>query len=254
MKKKLLIIFAIIIIPISVFASYGIQTKTSHCVGNQALQDSSCTPGAVLTTDARIVCVSGYSSKVRDVSVATKEKDFAEYGIPYSEHANYEVDHLISLELGGSNDISNLWPEAHNIPDGSFVKDKLENYLHAQVCGGKMTLTQAQYEISSNWLKYYDIWKSITSTTVQTTTPVYPQPVVNTKASIPTIPQTPPSTPVINPTQSTASTNDTSEPAVKESTSNICHPQGDPYYARTIHFTPFNSMADCLSAGGRASK
>ena len=109
--KKLLLSALLILLPCIAFASYGIQTKTSSCTNNQALPDSSCTPGAVLSTDASIVCVSGYSSKVRDVSVATKKKVFAEYGISYSSHDNYEVDHLISLELGGSNDTSNLWPE-----------------------------------------------------------------------------------------------------------------------------------------------
>ena len=35
------------------------------------------------------------------------------YGIRGSHHGSaYEVDHLISLELGGSNEVANLWPEA----------------------------------------------------------------------------------------------------------------------------------------------
>jgi hypothetical protein len=248
--KKLLLSALLILLPCTSFASYGVQTKTSGCIANQAVPNPSCTPGAVLTTNASIVCVSGYSSKVRDVSVATKEKDFAEYGIPYSEHANYEVDHLISLELGGSNDISNLWPEAHNIPDGSFIKDKLENYLHVQVCNGKITLVQAQYEISSDWLKYYNAWKGVASMTKTTsTTPA----AVNTEV-IPVIPQIVPASVPIVPTQSNTNTANISEPAVKESTSSICHPQGDPYYDRTIHFTPFNSMTECLANGGRMSK
>ena len=58
---------------------------------------------------------------------------FAEYGIAYKLHANYEADHLISLELGGSNAIANLWPESSLILNGSLTKDKFENYLHAQV-------------------------------------------------------------------------------------------------------------------------
>src|SRR5208283_748658 len=97
-----------------------------------------------------IVCKVGYTKTVRDVSLATKEKVFAEYGIPYSQHSNYEVDHLISLEIGGGNDISNLWPENSKITDGSLTKDKLENYLHTQVCAGKMTIQEAQKEISAN--------------------------------------------------------------------------------------------------------
>jgi len=148
--------------------AYGVQTKTSNCTANQILQDPACTPGAVLTTNTSIICKVGYTKTVRDVSDTTKKKVFAEYGIPYSQHSNYEVDHLISLEIGGGNDISNLWPENSKIIDGSLTKDKFENYLHTQVCGGKMTIAEAQKEISSNWLKYY---QGDTTTTVKKVTP-----------------------------------------------------------------------------------
>ena len=69
------------------------------------------------------------------------------------------MDHIISLELGGSNDISNLYPESYKISNGARVKDVLENYLHKQVCKGSMTIQEAQKEISSNWLKYYTLYK-----------------------------------------------------------------------------------------------
>lgn len=140
---------------LSVFATYGVQTKASNCIANQILPDPDCTPGAVLTTDLSIICKSGYTKTVRNVSDVTRQKVFSQYSIPYSEHSNYEVDHLISLELGGSNDISNLWPENSKIESGSFTKDKFENYLHSQICNGKMTVQEAQKQISGNWLKYY---------------------------------------------------------------------------------------------------
>lgn len=136
-------------------ADYGVQTKTSGCTANQILQDSACTPGAVLSTDTSVVCKVGYTKTVRDVSLSTKKQVFAEYGIPYSQHSKYEVDHLISLELGGSNDISNLWPENSKITDGSLTKDKFENYLHKQVCAGGMTIQEAQIEIATDWSQYY---------------------------------------------------------------------------------------------------
>jgi hypothetical protein len=68
------------------------------------------TPGAVLTTSAARVCVSGYSSSVRDVPDSEKEAVYARYGIPHVPY-QHEVDHLVSLEVGGSNAITNLWPE-----------------------------------------------------------------------------------------------------------------------------------------------
>lgn len=108
-----------------------------------------------MTADISVICKSGYTKTVRDVPLSEKEEVFAEYGIPYSLHSNYEVDHLISLELGGSNSISNLWPENSIMENGSLVKDKFENYLHEQVCSGKMPIAEAQKEISVNWLQYY---------------------------------------------------------------------------------------------------
>ena len=159
MKNKILIlslsVSILLLTAFSALAAYGVQTKTSNCTANQILQDPACTPGAVLITNTSIVCKVGYTKTVRDVSEATKKKVFSEYGIPYSQHSNYEVDHLISLEIGGGNDISNLWPENSKITDGSLTKDKFENYLHAQVCGGKMTIAEAQKEISTNWLVFY---------------------------------------------------------------------------------------------------
>jgi hypothetical protein len=64
----------------------------------------------------------------------------------------YEVDHLVSLELGGSNGIANLWPEAAEPRPGFHEKDRYENYLHAEVCAGRMPLQEAQRRIADNCL------------------------------------------------------------------------------------------------------
>src|SRR5205823_6464758 len=79
-------------------------------------------------------CRSGYTRSVRRVTVTTKRRVFAEYGISYGQHRDYEVDHLIPLELGGSNDISNLWPEPYHAAAGARAKDDVENALHGLVC------------------------------------------------------------------------------------------------------------------------
>lgn len=139
---------------------FGIRTKTSGCVANQTLPDPACSPGAVLTTDTSVICVVGYTSTVRNVSDSEKRQVFAEYGIDYSIHSGYEVDHIISLELGGSNDISNLYPESYTIQYNAHVKDTFENYLHSQICSNKMPVAVAQTEIATDWLKYYLAWKN----------------------------------------------------------------------------------------------
>jgi hypothetical protein len=101
------------------------------------------------------ICVPGYSSSVRNVPYSEKRAVYAEYGIAHHARGQYEVDHLISLELGGSNAIANLWPEAARPIPGFHQKDALENYLHDQVCSGAMTLAAAQRIIATNWLAEY---------------------------------------------------------------------------------------------------
>jgi hypothetical protein len=135
---------------------FGVQTKTSGCQARGALPDPACTPGALMpgvTKDQ--ICQSGYASSVRNVPQSEKNQVFAEYGITSHYPGQYEVDHLVSLELGGSNDTANLWPEAASPTPGFHEKDRVENYLHDQVCQGTISLQQAQLEIATNWLQVY---------------------------------------------------------------------------------------------------
>ena len=98
----------------------------------------------------------GYASSVRNVPVSLKSKVYAAYGIKKRRPGQYEVDHLVSLQLGGSNDIANLWPELADPKPGFHEKDRVENWLHDQVCDGKMSLRDAQIKIATNWLAVYN--------------------------------------------------------------------------------------------------
>ncbi len=139
---------------------WGARTKTSGCVyyGNGKLPDPDCTPGDLMSplVTKEQICTSGYSSSVRDVPTSVKNEVYAEYGIASHAPGQYEIDHFVSLELGGSNDISNLFPEPASPKPGFHEKDKVENYLHDQVCSGAMTLQTAQIAIATNWLDVYD--------------------------------------------------------------------------------------------------
>lgn len=88
-----------------------------------------------------------------------KTKQIREYGYADTNLRDYEEDHLISLELGGSpTDSGNLWPEPYktSVPDGGArYKDKVENYLHDQVCAGTLTLAAAQAKIVEDWYQVY---------------------------------------------------------------------------------------------------
>jgi len=137
--------------------TWGDRSKTSGCVASGGLQDPACTPGDIISTATKDqICQPGYSTSVRDVPDSEKQKVYAEYGITHHSTGEYEVDHLVSLELGGSNDISNLWPEAASPKPGFHEKDKVENYLHDQVCSGVVSLEDAQHEIATDWLDVYN--------------------------------------------------------------------------------------------------
>ncbi len=135
--------------------SIGHRTKTGGCVSQNALPDSACTPGAVFDVTRAQICEPGYSKSVRDVPTSVKDEVYAEYGIRSHSPGEYEVDHLISLELGGSNDVANLWPEPADPRPGFHEKDQVENYLHQQVCDGVISLQQAQEQIAKDWLAVY---------------------------------------------------------------------------------------------------
>ena len=114
------------------------------------------TPGATLPVTEKEVCVPGYAGRVRNVPQFVKNKAYQIYGITSRKPGQYEIDHLISLQLGGSNEISNLWPQSYvTMPWNAHVKDKLENKLHSLVCKGQMTLKEAQDKISGDWIKSY---------------------------------------------------------------------------------------------------
>ncbi len=136
---------------------FGVQTKTSGCMVRGPLQDSACTPGAIIASATKdVICQPGYARSVRNVPTSEKDQVYAEYDIASHSPGEYEVDHLVSLELGGSNDIANLWPEAAFPKPGFHEKDKVENYLHDQVCSGAISLQQAQIGIATNWLTVYN--------------------------------------------------------------------------------------------------
>jgi hypothetical protein len=119
-----------------------------------ALPNPALTPGEALPgVTATQVCRAGWASAHRDVPEAERHAVFAAYGVPYAQRGGYELDHLISLELGGDNAEANLWPEPHDgsaIP-GSQTKDGIENRLHDLVCAGRVDLAAAQHAIATNW-------------------------------------------------------------------------------------------------------
>jgi hypothetical protein len=120
------------------------------------LPDPACTPGAYYKGATRaVICRSGYTRTVRNVSEAMKEAVYRAYGIRQHSRSTYEVDHLVPLEAGGSNVRANLFPEAATPTPGFHQKDRLENWAHAGICDGSLPLRATQRRIAANWLAVY---------------------------------------------------------------------------------------------------
>ena len=144
-------------IPLPDVLSATTSARLSLCKSVDELPDPICTPGVIdprVTQDniQQTICVPGYTKTVRPPASLTnniKIKQIQEYGYIDVNPSNYEEDHLISLELGGSpSDPKNLWPEFPRSPN---TKDKIENVCHKKLCSGLITLQEVQKQISSNW-------------------------------------------------------------------------------------------------------
>jgi len=116
-------------------------------------------------------CTPGYASSVRNVSTATKKQVYAEYGASYPQATGaYEVDHFIPLEIGGSNDLTNLWLEPAAPTPGFHQKDQFENFEHDQVCDGTINAAEAQSRMVSDWYWYWE--EEVEGATATTSVPV----------------------------------------------------------------------------------
>ena len=134
------------------------RTETSNCALG-ASPDRRCSPGAYYSrlTKAVICSASFRTSEVRNVPQSEKYEVEAAYGMAQRLYGRtLEIDHIVSLELGGSNEIANLFPEKENARPGYKVKDRLENKLHGLVCSGQMSLRSAQKQIAANWQELYE--------------------------------------------------------------------------------------------------
>jgi len=135
------------------------HVKAVDAASGKFLPDSTCTPGAVdpgvtQSNLQQTICRSGYSASVRAPASETdkaKQISLRQYGETPSKATEY--DHLISLELGGTNATSNLWPEPNASTATGFTnpKDSVENQLHTAICSGRITLVDAQKAIATDW-------------------------------------------------------------------------------------------------------
>lgn len=126
------------------------------------------TPGATVPVTINEVCGEAAAGMEPVVPVLLQRRVFELYGVMPSQPKAYEVDYLITPQLGGATDIRNLWPEPYgNTLWNAHVKDQLEDRLHEMVCRGDLDLATAQRDISTDWIgayrKYFHVDQPVSS-------------------------------------------------------------------------------------------
>jgi hypothetical protein len=112
------------------------------------------TPGLATGISASELC--SMRPKPDRVPGAMRGIVLASYGMTQVASDEYELDYLITPELGGARDPRNLWPERYaSGPWNARVKDELETLLPDLVCRGQVDLRTAQQDIAANWIDAY---------------------------------------------------------------------------------------------------
>ncbi len=129
--------------------------STANCELLGLLPDRACSPGAIYTdATAQIVCAPLYASRALNVSKSTMAAGYRRYGIPIRQRGRlYLIDHIVPLELGGSNDPANLFPQSRS--HGFRGKNALERRLHEFVCDGQRKLRPTQRAMARDWVALY---------------------------------------------------------------------------------------------------
>jgi hypothetical protein len=120
-----------------------------------ALPVASLTPGATrpITTDE--LCA-GARQDMRVIAESVRREVLRDYGMEAVSDDEYELDYLITPELGGTSDRRNLWPERYSSRLwNARVKDELERLLPQLVCQRKLDLETAQRDLADNWIAAY---------------------------------------------------------------------------------------------------
>lgn len=127
--------------------------------GTVVLPDPTVTPGKVATTDLRHICTTKWGKDVRHVTEAMKTAVYLQYGAVKRGTTCCEVDHLIPRELGGADDLKNLWPQHWA---EARMKDHVETWAHKQVCAKPptMLLHDAQWGMANDWYQLYQRMKA----------------------------------------------------------------------------------------------
>ena len=144
------------------------QSCTTRVSNGFPVPDPNCTPGENNPTlTIEVLKDPRFTTRcVRDAVTTEGEKaiTYDWYSLPHpsnnsGESQICELDHLVSLELGGADSLDNVWPQCGpagvTLPQRFFKeKDTVENFLAMQVRTGRMNLTGAQKAIATDWTQF----------------------------------------------------------------------------------------------------
>jgi hypothetical protein len=139
------------------------QPNTFPRHGEVILPNLDLTPGVVgLTTKEQICAKDVRPGAMQPVSETMTFQVCAEYTIDRAhcvglqpDGSGYKIDHLIPLELGGTDDKENLWPQPYNPRPAVPEKIAIGSWLRSQVCSDQMGLAVAQRAISGDWYQTF---------------------------------------------------------------------------------------------------
>jgi hypothetical protein len=114
------------------------------------------TPGATRFVSTEELCATEVSDDASDASPEVKDRVLKRYGLSGQLPTTYQLDYLISPQLGGTEDASNLWPEPAAATTWNVkTKDALEDRLRQMVCRGNLSLADAQRDLAIDWVSAY---------------------------------------------------------------------------------------------------
>ena len=79
------------------------------------------------------------SAETKQALIKAYDQQFG-YKIESMSRNDFKIDHLIPLCAGGSNDVTNLWPQNRKVYE---ITDPVEPLICAQMEAGKLTQAQA---------------------------------------------------------------------------------------------------------------
>jgi hypothetical protein len=161
MNARQVVVHTLAVLLVGVLSSVVLAQDPSPDDRQNRMPDPGKTPGHATYHTTAQVCAIKSTKDERNVPDSEKQAVYESYGISRcqgycSGPQGCEIDHLISLELGGANTSDNLWPQPYDGDWSAHDKDRLENKLHQMVCKDKtITLTEAQKEIATDWVAAY---------------------------------------------------------------------------------------------------